>query len=424
MFNLKQHLKPESFGRHFIVLTSGTALAQFIPIIISPWLTRLFSPESLGELGIFTTTLSILCVLQTGRFESAIISEVNNYKAYHLFMNITKLIVITTVSLWLFMGLLSFFTSFLPLFNKTLWLLILPTMLAVAFTTCSQHWFNRLKFRTAIANHQILRATLNAAFSILAGIAGLKYGLIIAYSASYFLALLLVYKRSFHVFFQAKLNPKLNICVLKKHKALPMYQAPHALLNALHLAMPVYLLSLWNGLESSGYYTIAYRVVIAPTVIISSVLYQLLYVKSAENFHQKKSVLKELMIFMKWGVVIFGFIFFSLGWLSPTLFSVIFGDTWHVSGNYARILAPWIFLRSLAGPLAFMAVLANKQRQALLIELAYFIAVFLALWIGSYFGNYGGVIALSLVSSIIVLIQLSWFIRLALKLDKKTLESC
>ncbi|HEX6435244.1 MAG TPA: oligosaccharide flippase family protein, partial [Gemmatimonadales bacterium] len=61
-----------TFGRHVVTLASGTAIGQLLLFIAVPVLTRLYSPADYGALGVFSSTLQILVVLASLRYEQAI----------------------------------------------------------------------------------------------------------------------------------------------------------------------------------------------------------------------------------------------------------------------------------------------------------------------------------------------------------------
>ena len=66
-------LFPKSdFVKNVITLVTGTALAQAIPLAVSPILTRIYSPEDFGILALFLGISSVFSVVVTGRYEFAI----------------------------------------------------------------------------------------------------------------------------------------------------------------------------------------------------------------------------------------------------------------------------------------------------------------------------------------------------------------
>ena len=48
------------FVRNVIILSSGTAGAQIIAILLSPIITRLYGPEAYGLMGTFNAMISII----------------------------------------------------------------------------------------------------------------------------------------------------------------------------------------------------------------------------------------------------------------------------------------------------------------------------------------------------------------------------
>jgi len=60
------------FTKNILVLMSGTTTAQIISLLVTPILTRLFSPEEFGNYALFITITSILSILISLRYELAI----------------------------------------------------------------------------------------------------------------------------------------------------------------------------------------------------------------------------------------------------------------------------------------------------------------------------------------------------------------
>ena len=61
-----------AFARHVVTLASGTALGQLLLVLALPVLTRLYTPADYGALAVYSSTLTVLLVLASLRFEVAI----------------------------------------------------------------------------------------------------------------------------------------------------------------------------------------------------------------------------------------------------------------------------------------------------------------------------------------------------------------
>ncbi len=68
--NLK---KRSPFLKNFIALFTGSAVAQLIPIALSPVLARIYSTDDFAVFGIFYSTLLMLSVIAAAKYEVAIV---------------------------------------------------------------------------------------------------------------------------------------------------------------------------------------------------------------------------------------------------------------------------------------------------------------------------------------------------------------
>jgi O-antigen/teichoic acid export membrane protein len=60
------------FVRHVVTLASGTAIAQLLFVLAMPVLSRLYTPSDYGTLAVYSSTLTVLLVLASLRYEAAI----------------------------------------------------------------------------------------------------------------------------------------------------------------------------------------------------------------------------------------------------------------------------------------------------------------------------------------------------------------
>ena len=107
MFFLKKY-RDSSLVKNSFILILGTSIAQFLPLIIYPILARLYSPDDFGFLATLTAITSILCVISTGKYESAILIADNETKSINLIALVfaVSLIVLLLISIFvcLFIG--------------------------------------------------------------------------------------------------------------------------------------------------------------------------------------------------------------------------------------------------------------------------------------------------------------------------------
>ena len=65
-------LPAAGFARSTMTLASGTAIAQLLLVLAMPVLTRLYTPADYGALAVYSSTLTVLLVLASLRYEVAI----------------------------------------------------------------------------------------------------------------------------------------------------------------------------------------------------------------------------------------------------------------------------------------------------------------------------------------------------------------
>ena len=76
--------KRSGFVKNVTTLVTGTAIAQFINILSTPLLTRIYSPEEFAVFQIFYSTAAIFSVIATLRYELAIMAPENEEEALDL----------------------------------------------------------------------------------------------------------------------------------------------------------------------------------------------------------------------------------------------------------------------------------------------------------------------------------------------------
>ena len=93
--------KNKSFYNNVSILFQGNVMAQTIPIIISPLIARIYSPENFSNFGVYMSLLTILTVFVTTKFELSIMLPKADKDAFNLF-SLSIIISIFTSCLVLF----------------------------------------------------------------------------------------------------------------------------------------------------------------------------------------------------------------------------------------------------------------------------------------------------------------------------------
>ena len=101
------------------------------------------------------------------------------------------------------------------------------------------------------------------------------------------------------------------------------------------------------------------------------------YNKNKECINIYKSTFKKLFII---SILPFTILFF----LAPAIFSIIFGESWRVAGEYAQVLIPMYFLQFITSPLGSMSIVSNKPRIDLYWQLFLIVNILCSILLGYY----------------------------------------
>ena len=412
-------LKPKSeFSRNVLTLMTGTTIAQAIPISISPILTRIYTPEDFGVFALYMSVASIVSVVATGRYELAIMLPKKDEDA----INIVALSI-----------LISFFVSFIALlivfvFNTQItnllgnpeissWLYFIPiTVLLAGMYQSFNYWSNRKKQYKRLATSRVIQSGATATTNLGMGFSGFgSSGLILGGVLGQGVATAILGKM---VWREDKKRLKeikrLKILALaKRYIKFPKINMLHAFFNILSSNLPIFLISYFFQVVSTGFYALANKVLFAPISIITNSYGQVFLQKMTYNYNIRqdeirffKTTVYKLLFFSSPIFIIF-FIF------SPQIFSIIFGKKWYIAGVYAQILIPMLYLRFTGSIVSSISIIYNKQEKALWIEFINTLLRIIALVIGGIFNNLIlGLTLFSMFSFIVTSYRLLWYLKI------------
>ncbi|MDT8393258.1 MAG: oligosaccharide flippase family protein [Bacteroidales bacterium] len=385
-------LHNSEFVRNVGTLMSGTAIAQALPVLVSPILSRLYSPEDFGVLALFMAIGIVISVVSTGRYELAIMLPEEKRDA----MNILALAVILTAitSLITFVLLLLFKNVIAGFFNEpgiVQWLYFIP--LVVLFTgsyNAFNYWSTRNKTFNRNAASRISQSSVMVGTNLGMGFAGSgAAGLIAGYIAGQLVATIVLALKTVRNFSAAlkDISKELILHNARKYRNFPRINTPHAFIGSLQDHGIVYVIMAFFSKSILGSYSFAFRLVTAPTALIGSSIYQVFYQK-ASRAQQEGQDIQPMVIRIYRNLAVMGFpIFAILFFYAPPIFSFVFGEEWIVAGEIAAIISPWLFLNFIVSPVSCITVIMNRQFQGMLLSVADVSLKVLAIVIGGIRGD-------------------------------------
>ncbi|MFF2446734.1 oligosaccharide flippase family protein [Neobacillus sp. NPDC058068] len=382
---LKKLLKNDFFKNVFTLFT-GTAIAQVLPVAITPILTRIYGPKEFGVFAVYTAIVSILSVLSTGRYELAIIIPEKDSEA----INVAGLAAVINVciSIFIFLIFLIGGENLANLFGVNelgIWLYFIPVSLIIlGFYAIIYYWFNRRKLYKVMSVNKVIQqagiGTANISFGFATNGIGLILGTIIGQA----FALWLIIKRLLNKekMILKEISKKEMLLQAKRFANFPKYFTFAHTLNVSSRNLANILFSSFFNALTVGYFTLTQRVLSLPVSLIGTAITDVFRQNAAEeiqiNGNCKKLYIKSFKLLFLLAIIPFTLLYI----FSPWLFSFVFGAEWAVAGEYARLMMPMLFFQFITSPLSTLSIILEKNKYEIIWQAALFISTTSSLVIG------------------------------------------
>ena len=382
---------PENF-KSFATLVSGNILATIFPILIAPFLTRLYTEQEFGVYTIYISIVSIFCSFSTGRYDIAILEANNKSVAKHLavlaFSFSVTISLIAFFSLYLFNILFSNLVS-IQKFGALIYLVPFSTLVISALQTIN-YVLNREKEFGQMSLNKTIKAGSVSVTQLGGGYIDISfYGLAIGKLIGDIFAIthgvLQINKKK--ILFRTQVQLSRIQYVAKKYKNYLKINSFHSFVNIATTNSIPLILGYFFSESVVGFYGLSYSVCVLPLKLISQAAYQIF----SREFSIRIDKGMEVLSYFK--STVFKLVFISLPIFSiifiygDTLFKFVFGANWIISGKIAQILAPHLFAVFVVSPFTFIALRLNKHVHIFRIELAYMILKISSIVLGSIYFN-------------------------------------
>ena len=414
---VSKYLQSE-FIRNSLTLISGTAIAQFIGLLLTPILTRYYTTEDFGELSVFMSISGILAVVATMRYEMAIVLPEKDEDAQSLvalsFLITLIWSALSLVAIILFSDLI--IDYFEGATEKGFLYLVPLVVLLLGLIQVLNYWSIRIKTYKNNAYARIGNTLTNNGVSLCFGLFRVgSIGLILGFALAQLASTAILAKQSYHSLKGAFHNfdwthIKKNA---KRYKNFPKINATHALVGSFQENGIVFFMKSLFGLSVLGSYSFAYRLLSLPSSFISGAISQVLTEKASKLVNQgesiKKLVLNIYKVVFLVGIPVFATLFF----FGPQLFAFVFSENYREAGELAQILAPWMFLNFVANSASGIPIIYNRLSIPFLFTCIDITLKIFSIYIGWYFQSFKiGFTVMSISCSLLLLVTFVWIYSL------------
>ena len=380
-------LKENKILKNSITLINGTIISQAINVIMSPIMSRLYSPGDFGNYSTITAIVSIITIIATGKYDLAIMDSKDTKKECKSTYYLGMILTIITCLIVLILG--TIYVEVSSVYN------MLDIALIAIFTFFASNnsilniWLNKNGYYKQISKNRIIYSVVHIVCIVVFGF--LKTGYLgIAFSAflSYLAQCIYVY-----IFLKKKTDfndYKIDFDEIKiqakKHIKFPKFQMPSLLLNTASTQMPILLFTNFFGSQVSGWYSMTIRIINLPMTIIGNSVGEIFF-KEASEIEKvgDRNRLSEFTYSTFKKIMLIGLVPMTLLiCYGDILFSFVLGQEWYMAGIYAMILSPWYYIVFVTSPFTHLFTVLNMQKKNLVINIIMLISRVLCIVIGAF----------------------------------------
>ncbi len=370
----------------------GSALGQGITFLLLPATTRIYGAEAIGQAATTLAILNVLGLLASLQYDQAVIVSEDEDLPYLLTL-----------------------ASILPIglvFCIIILLLLLNTIWAEGFDALSAYGFNeylvgllltyplfllltnfqlRSNYLGRVSAGRLIYYGGGASLQVIGGflVGGKASVFLLAQIIAALFAILYLfpYKKTYHwvncygIEITKFVRNVRNVA--KKYSNFPRYQVGAQTLNTLSVQIPILILRVAFSDAWAGWYFIAYRLLAAPTVLLSQAVGQVFYRDSAERERygsQQAKNLEQLVIGLIRISLLPGI---ALGVTAPIWIGLFLGEEWLPVAYIMQILLIPFVVSFFTSPISTFLNVKNRQKAALMFNALLFggrVAALLIAW--------------------------------------------
>lgn len=363
-FVKSENIKP------MVTLVIGSIIAQLLTLLAMPLQTRLYTAEMIGVFTFVLSVVNIFVPVINLRYDVSVVNEDDDSKTFAI-MKLSFIIgfVISCVVSTGYLIYIKFIKIEYQSYGFTTIFVFLLLIIAT-FQNVLISYNNRYKRYKLMSSTYLVRNTFQSGSMIGVGyVYPTSYGLLFSQTLGQFFSLFThtkYFRKELEGF--KEITKKDMMIVAEKHRKQALFSTPAALANSMSYSSVNLAIASLFGLGILGYYSISYRVLGLPLVLISgnvSKVYFQSASRSKENTGSFFGVTKRTFYFL---LVLAVFMVLGMIYVVPPLFSIIFGEEWVVAGDYVKILAPMFGIRFITSSLAMGLIVAGKQKVDLLLQ--------------------------------------------------------
>lgn len=368
--------------RRFLVnlftFLSGRGLAALITIGAMPLIARLYQPVDFGNSALFVAISMVLIPISCGAYDRAVVVAGDEDESRRLLYLSCVLAAIVAACI----GLVVFAISTLGFRDGAIFelgglLLLLPVVVVLGgWSSALSQWLIRQSRFRENATAEVLQSAARSALRLMAAIpfgsslVSLIWSVVLAGILKF---CYLVIRCNDVRMKWATRSPRRRIDeitdVATRYSDFPKYNLMTTLLLAGTAQLPTFLLGALFGPLTAGFFVMADRLINAPLSILGNSLRSVLLPMFSRNHAAGRDIrdqfLKVVIAIALVAIIPGLFIWFA----GEELLTLLLGQKWQITGQYAEILAPFMVIALLTAPFHAAAQALRRQKSWFWLEM-------------------------------------------------------
>ncbi|MBO7084001.1 MAG: oligosaccharide flippase family protein [Bacteroidales bacterium] len=374
---IQKNIGGSSLFRNTLKMSATNVLMYFIPVIVTPILSRMYPQESFGEWGVFYSVISILGVAMFFGYENAIVKAESEQDSRHLGIICLVISLFTiTLTFLVFKAGSALGIRFFQTFPQQ-WLLYIYLVLYALYMIL-YNFCNRQEMYNALAISHIVRGGSQALLRILFGLVilgtinGLIFGTTLAQALTVvFFAICL--RKFLSDSGWTHISKKRIKELLYINRRFPMFDAPASVLAFTAFQSPTLILSQYFSKAEVGCFSIVIQLLLLPMSFIGAAMGKVYYQQLCQVRNDAAAIrqISKKVVDTVCIISILPLLFLAVG--GDKLLVIFLGEKWVTAGAVALCLALWSFPTVLSQPMVPLYRTLDRQKNLLLFNALYFV---------------------------------------------------
>ncbi|MEK8031867.1 oligosaccharide flippase family protein [Ideonella sp. DXS29W] len=359
-------MRQSRFARNVWQVARANVLAQALPVIAAPLLTRLYSPADFGGLALFASVLSVALAVGTVRFEWSVPSaRAGTTAAALMVLGSLALCGCSFLLLFAWVAARHRLPSAWSVIDAMGWL-VLPALVGGGIQQLLQAWHVRRADLSPMGRAKVMQSAANLLVCLAAAKLGL-YGLVAGAVAGVWVGLRTLWLHATGLSAAiARLDRRRLAVAWRRFRAEAGWSTLASAVSTASFAIVPFMLARHYSAVEVGYYALMQRVALGPVGLVGAAVSQSFWAEAARLVRADPALLSSLYRRSSWRLVWVALPLALVALAGPLFVGPLFGDVqWAGAGWVLAASVPMLIGQVIVSPLSHLIIHGKQHWQAL-----------------------------------------------------------